>query len=300
MALPTTNEPGGVSAPTSSTGADYATAWGLTYAMLNDPTYGTELREVLRLLNANDITGATVALQNSKFYKDKGSTAAGRFKLKTSQPGVYADSLDKYKIAQKRRLAAAGIKMDPNQLDAILANAYDSALDDNQLDNLILGSGKYNTTFGGTTLGSVESLKQYAAQFGMSYNQNFWDTYSKDLFAGTTTLEDIQAKIRQDSASAYPVYAEAIQEGKSLDAMMSAYKTSIANILEIDPDSITFSDKNLRRAAQYVGPDGKPALMPIWQFEKELRSDPRWAYTNNGRDTIDSLSLKVMRDWGIM
>lgn len=278
---------------------DTAVSWGLTDALLNDPVYGPELKNVLALLNKKDYAGARKALEKSKFYQNNSATVASRLKLKASQPGAYADALDKYKQTQKKRLVAAGIKMDDAQLDTILTKAYDSGLDDNQLDSTILSSGKFKTQFGGTTLGSVDSLKQYAAQLGMSYNQTFWDSYSKDLFAGTTTVEDIQAKIRQDSASAYPVYAEAIQEGKSLDAMMSAYKTSISNILELDPDTITFNDKNLRRAAQYVGTDGKPALMPIWQFEQELRNDPRWEYTNNARSTVDALSLKVLRDWGL-
>jgi hypothetical protein len=278
---------------------DTAAAWGLTDALLNDPVYGTELRNILALLNKKDFAGARKALENSAFYKNNSATVASRLKLKASQPGAYADALDKYKQAQKRRLIAAGIKVDPNQIDAILAKAYDSGLDENQLDATILSSGNFSAKFGGATVGSVDSLKQYASAFGMSYNQAFWDTYSKDLFAGTTTAEDIQAKIRQDAASAYPVYADGINEGKSLDAMMSAYKTSISNILEIDADTITFNDKNLRRAAQYVGPDGKPMLMPIWQFEQELRNDPRWEYTDNARATVDSLSLKVLRDWGM-
>lgn len=283
----------------SAEGADLANAWGLSFALLNDPVYGPELKEVLRLLNAKNFTGARQALERSKFYQNNSATVASRIKLKASQPGAYADSLDKYKQVQKRRLTASGLKVDAAKLDSLLAQAFDSGLDENQLDNMILGTKDFSAKFGGSTLGSIDSLRQYAAAFGMSYNQTFWDTYSKDLFAGTTTVEDIQAKIRQDSASAYPVYADGINEGKSLDAMMSAYKTSIANILEVDPDTITFQDKNLRRAAQYVDASGKPALMPIWQFEKELRTDPRWEYTNNARDTIDSLSLKVLRDWGL-
>jgi hypothetical protein len=74
----------------------------------------------------------------------------------------------------------------------------------------------------------------------------------------------------------------------------------MANILERDADSITYDDPRLRAALQYVGTDGKPSTKPLWQFEKELRSSPEWQYTNNARNTIDSLSLKVMQDWGMM
>ena len=73
----------------------------------------------------------------------------------------------------------------------------------------------------------------------------------------------------------------------------------MSSILERDVDSITYDDPRLRQALQYIGADGKPSVKPLWQFEKELRSTPEWGYTNNARDTIDSLSLKVMRDWGL-
>lgn len=282
-----------------STANEIAISWGLAKALEDDPIYGAEIKEIFRLLNLKDYAGARKALENSNFFKNNGATVASRMKLKASQPGAYKDALEKYKMMQKRRLVSLGIKIPESALDGILEKAYDSAFDENQLDAMISSSGSMLSTMGGATGTGINELKQYAAAFGMSYTQSFWDSYGKDLFEGKTTADDIQAKIRQDAASAYPVYADAINEGKSLDAMMSAYKTSIANILEIDPDTLNFTDKNLRRAAQYVGADGKPALMPIWQFEQELRKDPRWQYTENARNSLDSMSLRVLKDWGL-
>jgi hypothetical protein len=296
MALDTTSS--GVVNPEDPTATEYASAWGITYALLEDPTYGPELKNVLNLLNAKNYSGALKALQLSKFYQNNTATVASRLKLKTSQPGAYADALDKYKIAQKKRLVQAGVQIDPAQLDSILTKSFDSGLDDNQLDASILGSGQFKAKFGGSTLGTTDALKQYANSFGVSYNQAAWDTYSKDLFSGATTSEDVQAKIRLDAASAFPAYAEQINNGVTLDALASAYKSSMANILEIDPDSISFSDPTLRKALQSTDASGKPIAQPLWQFEANLRNDPRWEYTNNARATVDSLSLKVLRDWG--
>jgi hypothetical protein len=125
------------------------------------------------------------------------------------------------------------------------------------------------------------------------------DAWSQGIFAGTTTTDDIQALIRRDSASAFPGYSDQINKGTSVEALASAYKSSMSNILEIDPDTISFNDPTLRRALQYIGTDGKPSVKPIWQFETELRQDPRWEKTDNARKTVDSLSLKVLRDFGL-
>ena len=101
------------------------------------------------------------------------------------------------------------------------------------------------------------------------------------------------------SASAFPGYADQINNGVTLDAISSAYKGAMASILEIDADSVTYSDPRLRRALQSVGPDGKPITKPLWQFERELRSTKEWEYTDNARDTMDSMSMKVLRDMGL-
>jgi hypothetical protein len=119
------------------------------------------------------------------------------------------------------------------------------------------------------------------------------------LFAGTTTIDDIQAEIRMKSASAFPAYAEQINNGVSVDSLASAYKGAISTILEVDPDSVTYNNPYLRRALQAVGSDGKPTVVPVWQFERDLRSTKEWEYTDNAIAYTDNVSMKILRDMGL-
>jgi hypothetical protein len=267
------------------------TAFGITADLIKQ---FPELKKVFDLWKAGNTTDAELEYYKTTYYKNLTSNAQTRQKKKASQPGVYAQELEAYKLEQKKRLTARGITVS----DATLEDAYLKGLSDTQVDlnALIAAKGK---PIGGSTLGSVQSLKEYADAFGMSYSQRSLDAWSQGIFSGTTTADDIQAQIRRDASSAFPVYADQINKGTSVEALTSAYKSSMANILEIDADSITFNDPTLRRALQYIGPDGKPAVKPIWQFETELRQDPRWEKTDGARKTVDSLSLKVLRDLGL-
>lgn len=274
-------------------GTSEALAFGLTKALIEK---FPELQKVYELFLAGNITDAKLAYFETDYYKNLGTAAKNRATAKATQPGVYQQELDKFILSEKKRLIGKGIKLDDAALTAILGEAYDQGLSDDQIDLKVLS--KTKSPFGGDTLEAVQSLNQYANAFGINYSQKDIDQWSRNIFAGLTTIADVQAKIRQDSASAFPAYAAQIEKGTSLEALASAYKSSIANILEKDPDSITFEDPYLRRALQYTV-DGKPAIKPLWQFEKELRSTVEWEYTNNARDTIDSLSLKVLKDWGL-
>jgi len=280
--------------------AQTAASYGISEALFADPIYGAEIRAIFDLFKANKPGPALEALFKSKYYTQLSSTVRNRMKTKAEQPGQYTDALNKYKTSARKRLVTAGIKIDMTDFDTLAATAYDRGLDDNQFDELLKFSGKI-TGYGGNILGDTSALKSYANSFGVGnyLDKAYWDQKSNDLFLGITTTEDIQAEIRKTAASAFPGYAQQIENGISVDSIASAYKGAMATILERDSDSITFNDPTLRAALQYVGPDGKPAVKPLWQFEKELRSKPEWEYTNNARDSIDSLSLKVLKDWGL-
>lgn len=238
---------------------------------------------------------------SSNFYKNNNSTARARLQAKNAQPGAYLDGLDKYKLTTRKSLVNSGLKMDAKIFDGLATQAYDSGMSEEQFKELVVNSGVV-TGYGGQVLGDTSELKNYANSFGVgSYlGDSYWRQKSQDLFLGRTTTEDIEDEVRKVAASAFPGYADQINSGISVDSLASAYKGAIANILERDADSITFDDPRLRAALQYVGPDGKPAVKPLWQFERELRMTPEWELTNNARTTIDNLAYKAFSDMGII
>jgi hypothetical protein len=261
----------------------------------------TQLEAAWQAWLKGDVDGMYAAVLKSNFYRNNNATARQRLQAKQSQPGVYADGLDKYRLATRKSLVNAGLKMDAKLFEGLAATAYDSGMSEDQLKELIVNSNLV-TGYGGQVLGDTADLKSYANSFGVGkyLDEKYWAQKSQDLFLGRTTTEDIQDEVRKLAASAFPVYTDQINAGISLDSLASAYKGSIASVLEIDPDSVTFEDPRLRAALQNVGPDGKPAVKPIWQFERELRMTPEWELTNNARNTVDNLTYKALSDMGLI
>jgi hypothetical protein len=261
----------------------------------------SKLQEAWEKYLAGDFDGMQGAILASNFYKNNNATARARKQAELAQPGVYTDGLEDYKLKTRKSLVKSGLKVDAKLFEGIAKTAYDSGMSDDQLKDFIVNSGLV-TGYGGDVLGDTSSLKSYANSFGVIkyLDERYWAQKSQDLFLGNTTTEDIEEEVRNLAASAFPGYTDQIKAGISVDSLASAYKGSMASVLERDSDSITYDDPRLRAALQYVGPDGKPAVKPLWQFEKELRMTPEWEKTNNARTSVDNLAYKVLSDMGLI
>jgi len=282
-----------------ATGSETAASYGISEALL--AAY-PELRTVYELFKANKTGEALEALFKTNYYRNSSSTVKAREKQKLEQPAVYADSVQKYKIAAQKRLVSSGIRIDTGTFDSLVNDAYAKGLDDNQLDQAILTSGKI-TGFGGNILGDTTSLKTYANSFGVSklLNDKYWTSKQQGLFAGTITQEDIEQEIRNLSASAFPAYADGIAKNISVASQASNVIQTVATFLELDPDTIDFDNPTVRKITQYVDPaTQKPAIMPQWMVERTVKSDPAWGLTKNGTKAIDDITYKAFSDMGLI
>ncbi len=282
-----------------ATGSETAASYGISEALL--AAY-PELRAIYELFKANKTGEALEALFKTNYYRNTSSTVKSREKQKLEQPAVYADSVQKYKIAAQKRLVSSGIRIDTGTFDSLVNDAYAKGLDDNQLDQAILTSGKI-TGFGGNILGDTTSLKTYANSFGVSklLNDKYWTSKQQGLFAGTITQEDIEQEIRNLSASAFPAYADGIAKNISVASQASNVIQTVATFLELDPDTIDFDNPTVRKITQYVDPaTQKPAIMPQWMVERTVKSDPAWGLTKNGTKAIDDITYKAFSDMGLI
>ena len=68
----------------------------------------------------------------------------------------------------------------------------------------------------------------------------------------------------------------------------------MASLLEVNPDSISLNDSLLRSAIQ------GDKEMPLYDFQRQIRKDNRWQYTNNARAEASDVAKTVLRDFGFM
>jgi hypothetical protein len=287
----------GTDSTDTTTGAAEALAFGLTEALIDA---FPELKPIYDLFVAKRFADARLAYFDSNYYKNLTNTSADRKKKKATQKGVYDQEFDAWKQATKVRLTSKGVRVTP-EIEALLEGFYDEGYSDLQIDLKILDSGKLGT-IGGSTLGAVNQLKDVAYDQGVNtiLPKSYWDKVSTGLFSGTLTADDVEEELKGFAISAFPAYAKGIQAGRSFNLQTSALRQTIANLLEIDVDTVTNDNPVFKQLVGYVNPKTQtPEIVPLWEAEKIVKGREEWNYTKNARDTYDSLGLKVLRDWGL-
>ena len=137
-----------------------------------------------------------------------------------------------------------------------------------------------------------QSILGTARANGITLNQSQIDSFSKRVQDGED-VKTIDNEIRNIAALGMPdKVVKLLGQGIDLDTIYSPYRNLMASILELNPDSIDLKDPTLRSA---IGPDKE---MPIYDFEKALRKDYRWQYTDNAKRDVSNVALKVLRDFG--
>ena len=237
---------------------------------------------------------------DKKLYEDAIAAAGGdATKLaEVEATTTYGRGLKDLKDAIETARLAAGAELTDAEVTALAQEAYDKGLDRerNSFNAFLDSKFKFGATGAKGKAGEqLSELQKVAAANGLDLQKAF-GTQLPTWFASINKGESIDTykKIIRDVAKiGMPQnIASLLDNGVDLDAIYSPYKNVMASVLEINPESITLSDPVLRSAIT-----GEKEL-PIYEFQRQLRKDSRWQYTNQAKEEVSDVALKVLRDFG--
>jgi hypothetical protein len=189
--------------------------------------------------------------------------------------------------------------MDPARLDAFVKRMYDSANDkDPNIINRELAaliSYKPGSQLGGAIGADLTVLRATARANGFDLDTTFKDQINNWMqrLAVGESVETFKNTIRSQAKLGLPdKVANLLDQGLDLANIYAPYKNVMAAVLEVAPDSINLNDKTLRSA---IGPEKE---MSLYDFQRTLRKDSRWQYTDNARTEASDSVLKVLKDFG--
>lgn len=115
----------------------------------------------------------------------------------------------------------------------------------------------------------------------------------EQLALGKLDINRIAQDVRKLAAVGQPDYVkDLLGQGYNLENIYAPYKERMSTVLELDPNTISLNDPTLRMG---ISKDGD---MNLYDFERALRKDNRWQYTQNANEEVSTSVLSVLRDFG--
>jgi len=153
------------------------------------------------------------------------------------------------------------------------------------------GKSEFETKRGEKESLTGQDLMAVARANGIMLSQGQLSSYLNDVRNGKD-INVIKNDIRYTAGLGRPdSIKKLLAEGTDLETVYAPYKRTMASLLELDPESIDLNDTTLQTAIT-------DRELPIYEFRKILKKDPRWQYTNNAREEVSNKVLRVLQDFG--
>jgi hypothetical protein len=278
--------------------SDYARDYGFQLAFLkSDPDLYKLFKEAVD--NGWDAQKFQAELMQSKWYRTHGENYRQTVALQKTDPATYKSRLASLVGQIADKAAAMGVTFSDKQLNNLATHSLMFGWNENQLNNVMA---KYITFSGakGQAANNISAMQQAAWRNGLKFSGDTYRTWAQKIARGDNTVDDFQKYVRKQAAGLAPSYADELNSGVDLWDVAQPYMQSMAQLLELNPADISLFDPTIRGALSAKGPDGKPTSKSLWQFENEVRQDPRWLKTKNAQDAVYSVSHQVLQTFGLM
>lgn len=303
----------GVRIAVTETGLDEA-QW-LADQFATDKVLGAELTK-----KGTQAPGLADLAANKKIYDDLIKAAKGDSnKIKEiNETTVYGRSLAEYTADISDQIQKSGAANDFASAENIAKYLLDRGLNINSEaaksyieSQFKFGKGKKTIAgktvegFTGEAGSNVEALNKVALANGLTLDSVFDQVALDEVLSGINAGEDINtyAKMIRDAAKvAWNVsdnVAKLMDQGVSLDSIYGTYKRAYADTLELDPNTVTLKDL---ASMGVIGQPSKDSQAPqnLYDFQKALRKDDRWQYTQQANQEVASATQKILQDFGFM
>lgn len=159
--------------------------------------------------------------------------------------------------------------------------------------------GKYVTVEGlknvsGAIGNNLRQIKASASDYGISLSPSDLRQYALNSIGEKDGLQNILTKFNNLARVKYAALTPYLDQGLSVRDIANEYIQKKANLLELNPASITLDDSDIQSALT------GGTLTPLYQFETQLRKNPKWQYTNNARELASSYATTVLQDFGLI
>lgn len=236
-------------------------------------------------------------LQDTSWYKSLSERKRAVELLKATDPATWKANLST-KTGEISALALRmGVKINATYwAEQALNNDWDEAA----LRHVLFTKYDPKQTGRGESAEVAAHVRETYAAYGIPVSDAKARAHVESILAGHNTTGGLEAAIKTTAKKQYAQFADEIDAGMTIRDIADPYVQTMANVLEIPGTDVGLNDKYVKQALNARSADGKPALMSLTEFEKNLKNDARWGRTKQAKDETYAILQQVGTDWGFL
>lgn len=241
-----------------------------------------EVATLLQNAVANDWSDAKFQyeLSQTTWFKTTSDSARQWDLSEQSDPASAQQKVDNQAAQIKAKALTLGIRLDDTSVAKLAKDSLRGGWDETTITNSI-GSQAMQSTAGVSQLRSGyigQTLKQTAASYGVQLSDDTFNQWVNKVATGQESQNSFQQYSLQMAKSLFPGIAAQLDAGQTYQQIVDPYKQTAAQILEMNPENIDFTDPKWSKAVTFVTDKGEQRPMNYNEWGDYLRQTRSFGY----------------------
>lgn len=272
--------------------------------LLNDPEVGRLLREAVDPNKGFSAQRFQAKLMQTKWYKSK-SEAQRSWAIRVhTDPGSANADRRQYQAQLHQVASSLGVKLNANQLRFITEVNLGRGISANDPMTLAALAKIRRTSPGAAGEGAIRTNARRTqaiakSQYYMGLSSREAANWGEWLARGYKTEEDFASMMQERAASRFPHLKDRLMAGETMQDMFSGHIQTIADELEISPETIDLANSRWSKVIGQVDPSNNQ-MRPLSLYETRIlaRQDPRFWRTQHGQAEDAQMATMMAQTFG--
>lgn len=270
--------------------ADAMSAYGFVYQLANSvPDLKKFLDQAVK--DKWEPNRLKAQIESSPWWMQHAETTRNLVIQQATEPGAYNRNIANATQQVWLKAQQLGRKIDhaTAQRLALRTLTENFNWDDQRLSLLVADSTQLargeGDSYQGTAAQYSSHMAKVAEDYGVPHTSAWLDSWVSQVESGRNTLDAFDAVVKARAKAAFPHFATQIDAGMTVRDIADPYIQTYAKTLEVPETGVKLNDTAIQRALSQHGPDGTTrTAMPLWQFERQIKDDPRYDKTKQARE----------------
>ena len=242
-------------------------------------------------------------MDRTSWYQQRTAAQETAALQEIENPEDFARSVELVAANLRDKLTTLGVEFDEAYIGQLARDARVNGWSDTEINQMVIPKIQQQIESGKNLRGQAgdyqTDLMQWANRNGITLNAEAASRFIARGADGAQSLEDAKQELRDTYLiGAYPAWEDKIRQGYDPEVLAAPYRGAAERLLELGDNSLSLNDPLMQKALQGTDAQGKPSVVPLWQYEQTVRSDPRWQKTDNAYKTYTDVGNDILKMFG--